>query len=1776
MPAPGFLPQGLTPEMEERIQGALDRLRVLGVPLTQRHTPTPNYAGLIPEELGLRAPTPTGGPKPKKEYPRIPTLHDTGAILAVKPDLERVQGALKRFETLGAVEDRDKPQPNYAMPLPEESQLTPSPGVQDVMGRIGHSLVSGEALFENVTDIFGAPQDLSFLPEPLRTVADITGAPLTWLTAGYGGPLAAAARAAKIPAAGVLEPLLNVGGTGLKGVALRSGAEGVILTGALEVGEQAQEALPEGTPDAVRIAVEVATTLVAAGGAVGILRGSQKIVTQAKIHREGMARLKAADEAAEDLSDVQLADEAIRLDSSHADETNLRVQERATPVGNLVDSEELARRPVLDLWRELGDTTLPAGRRRAVMDELEVRFKPTPAQTARIIDPDEIISIKKGSFEAGRARKVLKEHGFDADSYHLLGAKPGRLFFRHRDTQETFEFAADIGLSPGDGGTTLIRRDDMNAIRTTTEAMGENLSPDAVIQELRALESTLRDEALTTRIREITATAEGSSTGRETAEGELRRVLLEEFSGPSHVKDLDSISPVIRDEVIRRAGTGEEPIKGDFGKTSDKPTVDPELEPEVGGFNIEEPSESTTMGNLRDFADMVNAKALNVDYHYGKQPVMKGMLSDTAEAMAEQSKGLFSRVIPKYFPEALHRVALGVDRIGSGLVGHRREFTAAARIVSGYLNAQGAHNIVFGTALHRQVQKAFGANLELIRFKPGVSNVNLQEFKAGFDLAMSAVERQGQVVHRGREKLVMHGTALTMVHENPALFALTPLQKVALGNVVRRFNYDVAASRHFGVEVKPIVNYMSHRVEFMRNNKIVPTTHIARIFTLGSKKSFQYPRLFENMTDFMVAATKTDEEWEAVMQKLAAKARREAQEATNPLTVARHGEEADRIDAMVQAGIRPRPKAGRYEEAVMERLAQSATLRGEKLAERLAQSFGLTLEETSRLTDLLQPANPGTLVKVLEGAAVVPRTFVLTLDAGIYGIQFWGAFVTNPRDVKNMLVDKTATALSSDRHAQYMLANLDEISDATVHGLQLSGTVLEMEGFVDDMLTGTKWGTTTVKDPSTGKSLLLGGAPIEAGGIRPFRSLHWINEVSFGRLVGSWKLETYKHITSMLDAATTPQGSRVFLPGLKKGHVLAGLDMNAATKQGRTAYHLRRRHTATFVNNLFGGLDRVGANQTTMQQIVERLVVLTPGFTRATLNLGFKAMDPKSLEGALARDFFVRGTLIAGLIMTGFSALMNLPSGNVAMPNFWDPSRSDWFTVATPWGGRWAPLSRFRGAARVPFKAIQGVLEGNAGEAGAYFMQDSASWLSYRQSAAVSLLVGDVVGDISRSAGVEGVGNPYTQGQSVKDILFNPWANRLDQARETLGSSFSPIGVQRLAEQVEMRGLPKKPIDYLQGSLDVGMELLGVNTYTPTANQDAMMDASLKWAEGAGIDEDVIQRSKDERRPVYTLKKDGVFMLTRAQRQRAREMVAEETGLDDDVVSQFDRSNEKSVRQITQALEESQLSGFLERSKVIREHYSSELQILTAQVHNGSLSHADFSRALTQLRRERANFMEENTASHPKALEYFSNASYAGKQNPTDAILDQIAAELAPDQFLTVSSITGLEELDFAALAKANDAARIKYGARYEEYVERRNERKSPLERQRDEALEDLEPHFKLAELGWADIVQMGANPAEFEAAIGRELAEQNVTDPLERQQLITLIMQNEPFKEYQQVVRDARRILREENPALDTLVQLWFGLQPLRPKTSVGNRLGQIRTEIGGGINVDITSRIR
>lgn len=1018
--------------------------------------------------------------------------------------------------------------------------------------------------------------------------------------------------------------------------------------------------------------------------------------------------------------------------------------------------------------------------------------------------------------------------------------------------------------------------------------------------------------------------------------------------------------------------------------------------------------------------------------------------------------------------------------------------------------------------------------------------------------------RDGLVNAAPNQDLATHSQLMTLVAENQSLFHLTDEQKAFFDNYANFTKVDEELNRAFGVDFDPVDNfYVQHVSDWVRIGadgaaNPVSRSELTSAFadrTLAQRRGFQFPRTFHNMLDWMRALENSHNpgEWNARLDNIIEGAR-----AKGDL------DEVARLEALRGTDIVPIPRRQHFSDTIAGRMAESYGARAEHLAKAVADEFGP--EVRREVDELLIDRNISDLIRVPAQAAGFLRSALLRMDLSMVGVQglSGSAMMVGPNAGTREFVSTMTRVLGSDQEfAKWWLMNGDRLSYWSMNGMVFAPSEINIvtsgldTDIATDMLTGNflegalgRRAAKTALDPETGEAITQAGARVVTEGkdYLPFgKMVKTLDKIQFARGITMMKAYTAEHLYSLAKAARQDDG---FFELAKQGFPnLAGSRRELAEMSDEQL----GRFIAGFVNDIYGGRNRVMLGRTQAHQMVESLLMLTPGFTRGTLATAVNTLKPGA-QGALARDYAMRSLMIAG----GLVSLLSMAFGGVTfedgkpkvnLPNLFDPSANDWFDIHLPGGRTIRPMSRFRSLGRMVFGSLQeAAINGNWEKATQYWTDDSLRWMSYRQSALISTLGGDPIGEVFG----EQRGNSFARNLGLKDILFNPSDNRRLDIAEMVVSNTVPIIGQSVFEQV-LQAVEHGPSvgQFMDVGIGVGSELLGVGTFGPTLLESAVSSRAGELALAAGMDERIVaEHIAAGRSPLYARDNQNRYILDGDTRNSIIERIAGEFEIPTEVAARGGKRNDRDRRIIADAVKEDQLGRFLDAQKTITEEYEARRQMLDSALDSGAITPMQYSEEITKLRIRRAGARWGAEESAPAALVFLESDDRAGRQNATDAIYSAISQEAFAEDFIDPE--TGTFDFDAREQHMANLEA--KYGEWFYKWQKRQDADKSPTELERDQAYRTLGQYFDIADQAWTMTTggALGTSEREFDRTLNALLAQQGV--PEEYLTLArTAIKRNIPVvSEARTVTRSLREALRALNPDIDAAAQKWLGVLPL------------------------------
>lgn len=986
-----------------------------------------------------------------------------------------------------------------------------------------------------------------------------------------------------------------------------------------------------------------------------------------------------------------------------------------------------------------------------------------------------------------------------------------------------------------------------------------------------------------------------------------------------------------------------------------------------------------------------------------------------------------------------------------------------------------------------------------------------------------------------------HGALGTLLVENFDLFELNKRQLKMLEAMDDTLENDLRLLKdEFGVEIDRAPGfYATHNLDFVDEvgSSLSATAASIRFSReLGSARGFQMPRTFKNFIEMSKASESAadPEAWARQMDRAISSARGDA-------------EEVARLQALKKSGIRFGPAQSDFEANFAGRLGESAALRGEKGAQQSAKAFGAVTEaEVKRIMN--QDVNP--ILQTVAQFASIPRSLILRFDASVIGVQGMGGVIMgNGLEFGTKYFQRDfIKSLTHDGYLRWAMANADEIEDQILHGAVFSQEHINLvkAESANDIITSPLFvNKNEVIDPDTSLPVRMGGdkamtsrgSNINLAG----RAVKVLDDVQFGRGLGMMKFETNKFYIDWIRAAQ--KGDNDWMKGVSHPFISGWLARNADAPLDEV-----KRAVNEFTNNLFGGRNRAELGRSKMHDIVESLFFLTPGFTRGTLSI-VRNIGKGGLEGALARDFAIRGMLIAGGLVTVMTVAANgAVNGELVLPNVLDPRQDNWMDVPLPGGRTIRPLSRFRSVAKLGFDAVNNWATMNPIEAVKVTSEDTLRWWSYRQSALVSNLAGDPVGEIGETIGLD-TGNRFARGISLKDLVSNP---STDVGADLVDLVFAnvPISLQK-AHEIAVANQGVTPQSLKDSMIAIGSEFLGVGTFGPSGLERQVAGRTAELAVEAGVPEDVVDLLKRRGRSSVNAKDSaGTFILDREQRSAIVSQAAADLGISEEVVRRGGTRSQRERQAAVGAMENQQLDSFFGGMKLATDLYRNGnaetgqpgvLQ-LESGVSQGIISFEQFSQMLTDLRLQRAAAKEVIEQVSPAATAFLQTPKHLKSQNSKDVLFDAISAEAFGQSFYDSDTLT----FDFDARNAHFDRLEAKYGVVFDEWLERADSKKFPLELERDDAFDRMANYFDVGDQIWQAVTGglLGDSEREFDAQLRQLMPD---ADP----GTITLVLQAIKGKipaiaEARRLTTELRQVLRLSDAQLERDVTKWLGNTPI------------------------------
>lgn len=1013
-------------------------------------------------------------------------------------------------------------------------------------------------------------------------------------------------------------------------------------------------------------------------------------------------------------------------------------------------------------------------------------------------------------------------------------------------------------------------------------------------------------------------------------------------------------------------------------------------------------------------------------------------------------------------------------------------------------------------ALHTEL---FGKTVDKVTFKPDAP----QTVRHGF-IKAQAIAMQG----KGEGNWL----ATDIVMRNRENFNLSPAQNEFLDSIQEYLKADNNLSKDkFGVPITELSSDYDPRAHTMRHEDGSDLTPDESIRLLGGNQSFQHHRMFDKPEEIALAAADPEYMRQSIGNKLQEAIKKKADPAEiNRLT--------DLYNSKLKVDINPVS----FADAFANRLAQSSAARTERFVLQQMRERGASIKDIHEMESLIGSHRISEAVTVPAEAAAFLRQMTLSADFSVLGSHAIGHVVMG-NGMKGLL-DHTggfmSTVASKEAFGRFLAANADEIATWANHGLELNTN----DFIVPDssiLHRAVKFGAKNVIDPVTGKPM-----PIKAGGTDVNllgRTVRNLDEIQYGRMVKMWKLDTARHVYGLMKGG--------FFENLIKGH--PGIALGKLTGAFRNMNDDQLMEAASkFSNNLYGGLNRVEEGRTAVHNLLESLFVLTPGFTRGTLNIGAAALNPLKWDAnaALSRDFAVRGLALASTVMVGLGAAFGT-SVNVT-----DPSRSDWMELKLPDGKSIKPLSRWRSTGQITGKTFQTLLEAGPIEAAQYFGGASVRWGAQRQSGLISGILGDPVGDVASSQfGIQNAGNSFASGTGIIDILTNPSVDRGRQIGEGITRAIAPATLQNVIQTTREDGSLTS-----QGLKNVGFtiatEFLGVNSQGLTQKQQALLSKGADWAANHGMDAQVIQNELSlNHNPLFARDAEGRYIFDSKTRQAGVDALSAELGVSNDQVYSGGRMSANQQRAELDAIKNAQIDSFFQGMDIADTKYSDTMANIQKALDSGVLDYPAASKLIGDARKTRADSKGMVESLNPAALAFLQSPDQLAKKNSKDLLYSAIAAEYFSKDFFNPDTMS----FDYDAQAAWQKELRAKYGKNFDDWQQQYEDKKTPLERQRDAAFDYMDSYFRVGDTIWQKVTggMLGQNEGDFDKILRQMLQDGGVTEPGALTYITNQIKSNLlPVKYAKNATEVARDTMRASDPQMEQYVTQWLGNVPIQLKS--------------------------
>ena len=743
----------------------------------------------------------------------------------------------------------------------------------------------------------------------------------------------------------------------------------------------------------------------------------------------------------------------------------------------------------------------------------------------------------------------------------------------------------------------------------------------------------------------------------------------------------------------------------------------------------------------------------------------------------------------------------------------------------------------------------------------------------------------------------------------------------------------------------------------------------------------------------------------------------------------------------------------------------------EELGEKAAREYRETLRKLESSSSALEFGG-----QIADSV----REMMLTADASAFTIQFLAAAFDRPINAAQNLSRAIYFVLSPSGFRTWAAGNMSGLADASSSGLNL----------MDHL--GSQIQTTAVAGLDIKPRPWIERVPAIGPGVRI------LNDAMYGRGVTYLKYQIWQGNVNAMIASKEASG---FSKQIKR---VTGRNVGADVSDAEI-----KRIVAEHVNNTLGGQNMRKAGISRDQQNLEKMFILTPDYLRSTLGLGKSAVNLRGMgrdpKGALARR--VLASYAGGAILTT-AALTAIFSDKE--PNLFDPTAPNWLQIRIdrPDGGT-MNMS--------PFGRLGSLIRPVA--AGGQALADGAS-----------------IEDAGNEAFLKTM--QYGRGRMAS---FPGLAVELAENRDFLGNPIATdTGIKGVLQRVEHGVVGALPISG-QALLETGpglmsgVELLGINAYSTSPQQNAVFDALAAAALNVGIPANVIKNEVFHgRNPLYA-KSEGKSILDSATRAEAISYAAELSGVDEETVLEKGRDPRLLTPDEQHAADDARRDGYFAMLDSIRTLYSQAMINVQSALDGGQTTKSGAREAIKQFRTQR-RAQQNSLASSSGFTEIIANLNDPAKdktRNERDILRNMYFDVLYSPEFESIGP-NGIE-FNFKAQELAKEQLRQTIGsALVDEFDRERQNNLTPLERDLLEVTDLLDPYWRVADEQW--LVMGGTEKTGAESA--ESLRRQNPGHWF--------------LRPYDRRLQRIRRTMRIRNIDMDRALVEWYGRAPVIP-----NRFG-------------------